>query len=80
MLSVYIDILRTQNDETLTYVQAVGFLESLLVAAKRERKVLLANYPNPFKPETWIPYQLAEPADVTVFIYAADGSLVRTLT
>ena len=41
---------------------------------------LLPNYPNPFNPETWIPYQLAKPADVNVSIYAADGKLVRTLT
>lgn len=40
---------------------------------------LLPNYPNPFNPETWMPYQLASPADVTVSIYAADGKLVRTL-
>ena len=40
---------------------------------------LLSNYPNPFNPETWIPYQLAKPAKVTVSIYAADGTLVRTL-
>ena len=40
---------------------------------------LLPNYPNPFNPETWIPYQLAEPADVSISIYAADGRLVRTL-
>lgn len=40
---------------------------------------LLPNYPNPFNPETWIPYQLASPADVAVSIYAADGKLVRTL-
>ena len=40
---------------------------------------LLPNYPNPFNPETWIPYQLAEPADVSISIYAADGTLVRTL-
>ena len=40
---------------------------------------LLANYPNPFNPETWIPYELAETAEVTVSIYAADGKLVRTL-
>ena len=38
------------------------------------------NYPNPFNPETWIPYQLAKPADVTLCIYAANGALVRTLT
>ena len=37
------------------------------------------NYPNPFNPETWIPYQLTEPADVSVSIYAVDGKLVRML-
>ena len=40
---------------------------------------LLPNYPNPFNPETWIPYQLSQPADVSVSIYAADGKLVRRL-
>ena len=40
---------------------------------------LLVNYPNPFNPETWIPYQLANPAKVTVSIHAADGKLVRVL-
>ena len=44
-----------------------------------ERTSLLRNYPNPFNPETWIPYQLAEPADVTLTIYEANGKLVRTL-
>ncbi|RKU31934.1 hypothetical protein C6499_03875, partial [Candidatus Poribacteria bacterium] len=44
-----------------------------------EKTALLTNYPNPFNPETWIPYHLAEPADVKVRIYAADGALVRTL-
>ena len=40
---------------------------------------VLPNYPNPFNPETWIPYQLTKPADVNVSIYSADGKLVRTL-
>ena len=40
---------------------------------------LLPNYPNPFNPETWVPYQLAAAADVTLTIYAADGTLVRKL-
>ena len=44
-----------------------------------EETTLLANYPNPFNPETWIPYQLAVPAEVRISIYAADGRLVRTL-
>ena len=40
---------------------------------------LLPNYPNPFNPETWIPYQLAEAADVRVKIYDVGGRLVRTI-
>ena len=44
-----------------------------------ETTALLANYPNPFNPETWIPYQLAKPADVTITIYATNGQVVRQL-
>ena len=40
---------------------------------------LLANYPNPFNPETWIPYQLAENADVRISIYDVKGSMIRQL-
>ena len=40
---------------------------------------LLSNYPNPFNPETWIPYRLAEDAFVTLTIYALNGQVVRTI-
>ena len=40
---------------------------------------LLANYPNPFNPETWIPYRLAEDAFVTLTIYDLNGQSVRTI-
>ncbi|MDE0425974.1 MAG: T9SS type A sorting domain-containing protein [Candidatus Poribacteria bacterium] len=40
---------------------------------------LLPNYPNPFNPETWIPYQLAKPADVTLTIYDIQGRVVQNL-
>ena len=40
---------------------------------------LLPNYPNPFNPETWIPYQLAEAADVMLTIYDIHGRVVRDL-
>ena len=40
---------------------------------------LLSNYPNPFNPETWIPYRLAEDAFVTLTIYDGAGQVVRTL-
>ncbi len=54
--------------------------EQLLAALIPENTDLLHNYPNPFNPETWIPYQLTESAEITVHIYAASGALVRTLT
>ena len=40
---------------------------------------LLSNYPNPFNPETWIPYQLAKSADVTLTLYDVRGVMVRRL-
>jgi len=43
------------------------------------RTQLLPNYPNPFNPETWIPYELAQDSDVTIEIYNLTGKLVRTL-
>jgi hypothetical protein len=40
---------------------------------------LHANYPNPFNPETWIPYSLSEASEVSLRIYDARGGLTRTL-
>ena len=44
-----------------------------------DETALLPNYPNPFNPETWIPYQLAEATGVTVTIYDVSGVVVRRL-
>ncbi len=44
-----------------------------------EKTELLRNYPNPLNPETWIPYQLAEEAFVTLTIYNMMGRVVRTI-
>ena len=44
-----------------------------------DETLLLPNYPNPFNPETWIPYQLAEDANVTLTIYDIRGAMVRQL-
>ena len=53
-------------------------LEQLLVSLTPKETELLANYPNPFNPETWIPYRLAEDAFVTLTIYDPSGRVVRT--
>ena len=69
------------NDGSIAFRQGITNLQRLLeTIAVPEKTVLLVNYPNPFNPETWIPYQLAKSASVNVSIYAADGKLIRTLT
>ena len=40
----------------------------------------MPNYPNSFDPETWIPYHLAQAAEVTLTIYDIRGKVVRALT
>ncbi len=57
----------------------IAVLKQLLAAMSPDKTLLLANYPNPFNPETWIPYQLAVHTDVTLHIYSADGQLIRTI-
>ncbi len=59
--------------------RGILFLQQLLIALTPKKTILLANYPNPFNPETWIPYQLAKDADVTLTIYAVNGDIVRRL-
>ena len=59
--------------------KGIIMLEQLLVSLTPRETELLANYPNPFNPETWIPYRLAEDAFVTLTIYDLSGRIVRTL-
>ena len=72
-------VVETSLPEGFSYERGILTLEQLARGLMPEKTALLANYPNPFNPETWIPYQLAKAAEVTVSIYATDGRLVRTL-
>ncbi len=74
-----LDLLRAADDGSLIFRGGIAKLEMLLALFVPEDTALLHNYPNPFNPETWIPYQLAAPAEVTLRIYATNGALVRTL-
>ena len=70
--------LALQNDDgSYKYRHGLNVLRRLILTAQPETTALLPNYPNPFNPETWIPYQLAESADVMITIYATDGHIVR---
>ena len=71
--------LQTESDGLPAYQKTLIFLQSLLKVEPPYETALLPNYPNPFNPETWIPYQLAAPADVSISIYTANGQLVREL-
>ena len=63
----------------VTSLRGILFLEQLLAALIPKETALLPNYPNPFNPETWMPYQLAEDADVTLIIHPLNGQPVRRL-
>ena len=54
-------------------------LEDLIAYEIPAETELLRNYPNPFNPETWIPYRLAEDADVSLTIYDVNGAVVRDI-
>ena len=73
------DAVGTSLPKGFSYARGIQMLEQLARALTPETTALLANYPNPFNPETWIPYQLSKASEVTVTIYASDGSVVRTL-
>ena len=70
---------KLRNLSNETFQSGIAVLERLLTSSHPTETTLLPNYPNPFNPETWIPYQLSENADVKISIHAVRGQLVRTL-
>ena len=68
-----------ENDGSIAFQRGIANLQRLLASLIPEETVLLANYPNPFNPETWIPYHLANPSDVQITIYDTRGSIIRRL-
>ena len=78
-IAAWIAQARLEDDGSLAFKQGIENLQALLASLIPEKTALLHNYPNPFNPETWIPYQLAESAEVTLTIYDINGQLVRRL-
>ncbi|MYG00220.1 T9SS type A sorting domain-containing protein [Candidatus Poribacteria bacterium] len=75
-----IALLLATDNQSATAQFTLAYLQSLLEVVTPEKTRLLANYPNPFNPETWIPYQLATSSDVQITIYNSAGREVRTLS
>ena len=78
-LQEQIDLLIATNDRSPAAMRTLIYLQQLLVTARPEKTLLLANYPNPFNPETWIPYELATDTNVKVTIYNTQGVVIRSL-
>ncbi len=79
MIEAWVSQARLEDDGSIAFKEGIKNLENLLTSLIPEQTALLANYPNPFNPETWIPYQLTESAEVTLTIYDMNGQVVRRL-
>ena len=80
VIQTWIAQARLENDGSLVFLQGIANLQRLLALLLPKETALLANYPNPFNPETWIPYQIAQASDVQIHIHAINGTLVRALS
>ena len=80
LIEAWITLARRADDGSIAFRQGIANLQNLLASLVIPKETtLLANYPNPFNPETWIPYQLAAPSEVTLTIYDMNGGIVRRL-
>jgi len=74
-----IDRLESNSSRSSAEEIVLGVLKAVLPERLLTQTQLLANYPNPFNPETWIPFQLAQDATVTAKIYDVTGKQIRMI-
>ena len=80
LIETWITLARLEDDGSIAFQQGIANLQNLLATLIVPQETALhPNYPNPFNPETWIPYELAVPAEVTLTIYDMNGGTVRRL-
>ena len=63
-LQARIDLLIASGDRSPSAMKTLSYLQQRIAMARPEKTQLLANFPNPFNPETWIPYELATDTNV----------------
>ena len=73
----WIDMAYAADDSSIGFQLGIANLKRLLAAITPAETALLPNYPNPFNPETWIPYHLSNDAEVRLTIYDTRGVPVR---
>ena len=78
-IATAIDQLAAKANRSRAEEIALSVLKAILPDRLPSQTQLLANYPNPFNPETWIPFELADDAEVTVTIYDVQGKRIRQL-
>jgi len=78
-ISSAIDQLESNSSRSSEEEIALSVLKAILPDRLLAQTKLLANYPNPFNPETWIPFQLAENSTVTAKIYDITGKQIRMI-
>ena len=79
MIQAWITQAQTADDGSLAFREGIANLQRLLALLIPGETALLANYPNPFNPETWIPYQLAAAGEVEIVICDIRGIAIRRL-
>ena len=80
LLDEWLTEARLTDDGSDVFRHGIATLEHLINTTVPTETALLPNYPNPFNPETWIPYDLAQDADVHIHIYNLKGEPVRHLS
>ena len=79
LIQMWIERAELEDDGSVVFQEGIAYLQRLLASLIPEQTALLANYPNPFNPETWIPYQLAKAGDVEILISDMRGIAIRRL-
>ena len=74
-----IDQLESNSNRSNAEEMALSVLKAILPERLPTQTQLLANYPNPFNPETWIPFKLAQDSTVTAKIYDVTGKKIRMI-
>ena len=78
-IGLAIDQLESNSNRSSEEEIALNVLKAILPERLPTQTQLLANYPNPFNPETWIPFQLAQDSTVTATIYDITGQQIRII-